>query len=206
MRPARAFRPALAVALVLTGVAMPAFAKSAPKPVCNIITDAEGDAHRRPLPAVSQVTIFESPALDILSADIASGAKTVSVVIRMKTTDVSTDPYAPLGYAWSFTFKIGPNQYAVQRKRAVSSSGSATYTDTLSSDGTPGALPAGTKVAMDGTSYSWVLPRGAFPGLKKKHVSFSNLQVTAAVGGSNADAAGALKPYADRTPSCLKPA
>src|SRR3954463_6237254 len=86
MRVARAVRPALVLALATTGLAAPAIAKPkpAPKPACHLVADPEGDAKRHPI-AGAPVAIFDSPALDITSADVATGKKTVSVVVRVKT-------------------------------------------------------------------------------------------------------------------------
>jgi hypothetical protein len=86
-------RPALAVALVATvaasGVATAAVKKKpAPKPVCNLVTDAPDDAElQAPLPTDS--------SLEILSADLASDAKNITTVIRLKS--VSSDGTGQLG-------------------------------------------------------------------------------------------------------------
>jgi hypothetical protein len=205
MRAARAVRPVLVLALAVAGVATPAFAK-APKPVCQLVLDLQGDAHRRPVQA-APVTVFDSPGLDITSADVATGKRTVVVVVRVKTTDLTGDPYAPLGYAWSFQWKIGSVVYAVKRSRKLGTDGSAVYTDTYSNGGVTGELPAGSKTSMDGTSYTWVLPRAAVPSLKAKKQVLTNLEVISSVtGGGNTDAAGTPKTYVDLTPSCLKAA
>jgi hypothetical protein len=202
MRAVRVLRPALALALAATAVATPAFAKAKPKPVCKLVLDIEGDAHRRPVTALP-VTIFESAALDITSADVASGAKTLVAVVRVKTTDVSSDPYAPLGYGWSFNFRIMSTAYSLERRRSIDSNGSASYKDTFTIGTTSAALPAGSKTSMDATSYTWVIPRSAIPGFKKKSV-LTGLQAVTSVFGGNADAAGTAKTYLDLTPSCVK--
>lgn len=93
-------RPALATGLVLTvaftGIASAATKKAAtPKPVCNQVTDAKGDAAVGPLPSDSN--------LDIISGDIASDGKVVTAVIRLASF-AATDPQSPMGRTYYFGF------------------------------------------------------------------------------------------------------
>jgi hypothetical protein len=120
----RATRPALALALaasfVSAGVAGAAVKKPAPKPVCNLVTDAAGDANGflvTGLPAVPS-----DKNLDILSADIASDAKNVTAVIRLAA--VGADQTSPTGGTVYFNFSIGDTKVFLS---AVLNGATATY-------------------------------------------------------------------------------
>ncbi len=82
----------LAAALVLTGYAGSAQAAA---PVCNLIVDAEGDA----------VTVQgpSDDSVDIVSADVASDAKTLTAVIRIKKI-ANPNPLSPFGQSYFLVF------------------------------------------------------------------------------------------------------
>jgi hypothetical protein len=88
----------LVVSLLPLGAATSAFAatRPAPKPVCQIIKDATGDAaYNGVVPGTGND--------DIVSADLASNGKTVTAVIRLAALDAN-DPQAPLGHNYIVTF------------------------------------------------------------------------------------------------------
>jgi hypothetical protein len=88
----------LVLALLPTGAATSALAatraKPAPKPVCNLVTDATGDSGIDPVPGDAND--------DIVSADIASDGKKLTAVLRMAAM-AQPDP-AVLGRALSMEF------------------------------------------------------------------------------------------------------
>jgi hypothetical protein len=90
---ARALRLAVAgslgLSLLVGGGAVAAPTKA--KPVCNLITDPAGD------------TTGPSTALDIVSGDVASHAKTFTAVIRLAAL-AETDLSSPTGIAWGLRF------------------------------------------------------------------------------------------------------
>lgn len=101
----RITRPALCLALAASltaagaaGAATKPKAKpKAVKPVCNLITDAAGDASMQaPAPG--------DDALDILGADLASNAKNVTAVIRLKS--VTSSGSGQLGRDIQMTFDL----------------------------------------------------------------------------------------------------
>lgn len=67
-------------------------------PPCKLLTDAAGDAFF--LNGAGPV----SNSLDITSADIASDAKRITAVIRVKKLAASDPAFAPTGQTWSFDF------------------------------------------------------------------------------------------------------
>jgi hypothetical protein len=93
-------RPALALALsasVLAGGA--ALAAPKPKPVCNLLSDAKGDAY----PTTAAPGGPSDEALDVVTADIASDKKTLTAVIRLsKVAEQSST--SPTGYHLVFNF------------------------------------------------------------------------------------------------------
>jgi hypothetical protein len=183
------------LALSLAGpgtAAMAAKPKPKPKPVCNLITDPSGDGHASVAGAV-----LNSPALDILSGDIASGPKTVVGVLRVTTTNTANDNVAALGMKWALNFAVAGKDYAFTVSK---SSGTATPVAKLT------GAPDGTAVTLkvDAGSYTWSVPRAAFTGLKPKSSVFTVKSASSFVYTFNADAASAMKPYLDQTLSCVK--
>lgn len=72
--------------------------KPKPKPVCNLVTDPKGNEG----PSQNGQG-WPDPALDIVSADIASNAKYLTVAIRVAKLTIP-DPQAPAGVYYSFSF------------------------------------------------------------------------------------------------------
>jgi hypothetical protein len=101
-------RPALVLA-ACAAVAASGVASAAPKPVCNLVTDAKGDTFA----ARYQDTIHElggpglygpaEPALDILSVDVASNGKTITAVVRVDKLAKNASS-APGGLAFRVQF------------------------------------------------------------------------------------------------------
>lgn len=87
----------LATSLLVTGGVGAASAASAKttKPVCNLIQDAKGDSGVSPVPG--------SDGDDIVSADIANDATTITAVVRVAALTLP-DPQAPLGRSYSVLF------------------------------------------------------------------------------------------------------
>ena len=92
-------RPAFLVTVLLGGSVLSgvAVAAPAPKPVCQLVKDAKGDATYNNVPGDSSV--------DITSADVASDGKTITGVIRVDKV-VNPNPQAPAGQAWFVKFNV----------------------------------------------------------------------------------------------------
>jgi hypothetical protein len=80
------FRSVLALSAVLAA-GLAGGASAAVKKPCQLIKDATGDA---------VVLAAKDDGLDIVTADLASDAKKITAVIRLKTY-AATDPLAPMG-------------------------------------------------------------------------------------------------------------
>ncbi|MDX6197655.1 MAG: hypothetical protein QOJ79_806 [Actinomycetota bacterium] len=111
-------RPALVTGLVLTvaltGIASAATKKAAVTPVCNLLTDAAGDGNGidpgSPVPAQSGGP--SNDAVDILSADVASDAKNITGVLRVKKL-AATSSSAPTGMTWSVAFTVDTTTFSL---------------------------------------------------------------------------------------------
>jgi hypothetical protein len=84
-------------------------AKAKPKPVCNLVTDAKGDAED------GQLGSNEDPSLDIVSADVATNSKQITAVIRVAKL-ANPDSLSLLGNYYSFGFtgsslQVGQTMY-----------------------------------------------------------------------------------------------
>lgn len=85
----------LSSSLLLVGCAGMAAAAPKAKPVCNVIADAKGDATYNNVPGAD--------GDDIVSADLATDATTVTGVVRVAGLS-SPDPQAPLGRNYTVLF------------------------------------------------------------------------------------------------------
>ncbi len=82
----------LALVSVAVAALLPSTSHAGVRTVCRLVTDAAGDTE-----------IVATDSMDILSADIASDARKVVVVIRVKSWS-ETEPTAPMGRVFKITF------------------------------------------------------------------------------------------------------
>jgi hypothetical protein len=188
----------LLVAAVAALLALPGAASAATS--CNLVTDKAGDGYvGHPLGGVS------SKALDIRGVDVATGKKTLVVVLRMATTKTADDPATAAGMAWDVSFKIAGTDHRFSRRvgpgGTVVSEGGSTNGTTLS----------GVKVAVSGTVITWTVPRSAVAALKKRGAAFTHFfgaTTATGLGYDQAPNGGVVSParYVDGTRSCVKAA
>jgi hypothetical protein len=94
---------ATAALSLLFGIpAASAAVKKPPKPVCNLVKDAKGDATDN---GTNAVAMPNDPNLDIVTADVASNANTVTGVIRLAALD-GQGSTAPTGAAYTLSFLV----------------------------------------------------------------------------------------------------
>lgn len=210
----RASRPALALALaasfVSAGAASAAVRKPAPKPVCNLVVDAAGDANGflvTGLPAVPS-----DKNLDILSADVASDATNVTAVIRLAA--VGADSTSPTGGAVYFNFSIGDTKVFVD---ALLSGSSATFNagDFSGTNGTRHTIgPATGFIDVATKSIHITAPANTWTDVVKAGSKLNTFNVlaqryigTAPAGGvtPTADDATSDKVYTGGAKSCVTP-
>lgn len=184
---------AVAALLALPGAASAATA-------CNLVTDKAGDAYiGHSLGGVS------SKPLDIRGIDVATGTKTLVVVLRMTTTKTADDPATAAGMAWDVSFKIAGADHRFSRRvgpggNVVSEGGTAN-----------GGALSGVKVTVSGTSITWTVPRSAIAKLKKRGAAFTHFFAGTTATGLGYDQApngGVVSParYTDGTRSCVRAA
>jgi hypothetical protein len=86
MRTRTTLATALTLALAAGGAAHAATKPKPKPPICNLVVDPAGD------------TLTGTKSLDVLSADVASDAKVVTVVVRLaKAAAPASDPTTPTG-------------------------------------------------------------------------------------------------------------
>jgi hypothetical protein len=74
--------------------------------VCRLVPDAKGDATYNPLSIAADVPLVPgTPGDDLLSADVASDGKHLTVIWRMGEVRVP-DLVAPMGRTYFFTFEV----------------------------------------------------------------------------------------------------
>jgi hypothetical protein len=183
----------LAVLVATTGVAHAA----RPKVICNLVTDEEGDGQSK------SVGLLSSPALDVLSVDVATTKKSASVVLRLKTTKLDGDPVGQLSMEWVVNFVVKGTRYTFGRTHGAGPSGTYKNFMTIGTD-TPGPEPT---MVVTSTSIQWTVPRKAVTNLKKLGVDdLTQIGGVTFVNGGNADLADGpptLK-YRDLAPTCVK--
>jgi hypothetical protein len=122
-----AFRPVLCVVLAASaggaGLAHAA-TKPAPKPVCNLLTDAAGDADGTFLQ--EGMLPSSEDAVDIVSGDVAADTKFLTTVLRVKKLAASSAT-APGGLHWKFFVTVGGSTIYTQVIAPVGGSPSFGY-------------------------------------------------------------------------------
>jgi hypothetical protein len=201
-------RPALAVALGAgLAVAGTAGAVTAPKPVCNLVTDPAGDASIQP-PLPSDDT------LDIVSADIASNAKVVTAVLRLRSLG-ATSPYSASGRNYYLQFDLRGAANPIYFSAESDATGTSYHWGDLETvNGLVSYTPKGeatgvTDVAKNQIRMTVPVSELAALGKAKPGSKISGLHAnTTAVLGvlvADVDTADGSKSYTAGAPSCVKP-
>lgn len=186
----------LAVGLVSTTATAYAARPKKPVPACKLLIDPEGDGRSTVAGAV-----ISSPALDIVSADVASGTKNVVGVLRLKQVDTANDNFAKLGMRWSLNFQVSGKTYTFTRRRSPGLNETYRY----EFNGSPAGVQQ-PKVVEDKkkNEITFTVPRTVIPDLKRPRMVFNNITASSYPVTANADAATSTKTYPDKHPSCVK--
>lgn len=191
----------LVLAAVATALLLPATGAWSAKTVCNLVPDKADDTG-----LVAPSTPVRTPAHDIRSLDVATGRKTMVVVMRLASTDYGADPAATAGMTYNVFFKIGDGDHAFFRR--IGPNGQV-VSDTATAGGK--AIP-GVTVKVDGKSITWTVPRANVPKLKGRNVVLTGFYAaTASAIGLSGDSApdggrASGAQYVDKTASCVRPA
>lgn len=124
-------RPVIALVLCagLAGATGLTAASAAPKPVCNLVTDAKGDAGG---PSGQN----NDPVADIITSDVGTDAKRITAVVRVQKLAASSANY-PYGLSWRLNFTIADTTYfmsAISDRSGVV--GQTGFTDPATGQGT----------------------------------------------------------------------
>lgn len=198
----------LAAIAALSAVAVPSHAAK-PKVSCLMLSDAPGDAK-----IAGQGSSYDAD--DVLSADLATGSKTLVAVLRLKSGDDADGVPTGGTYTLSWVQKTSKGTTQPQLSFYVYATGEAT--GELNPDATPGTNNAASSVAAtwsrDGV-ITWTVPRkqaGLLPGAKLSGLTAaSRLAVNYHGNGGDTrgsyldiDKAAGAKSYVDRQPSCVR--
>jgi hypothetical protein len=98
---------ALAGLAIAVGTSTLAVAAPKPAPICKLVVDPPNDELSAAFvdPSLSAVGRPYDPSLDILSADVANDANTLTGVIRVAKLTVG-DPMAPTGRIYRISYKV----------------------------------------------------------------------------------------------------
>jgi hypothetical protein len=176
---------------------------------CRLISDGANDSSIAPGGPTS-------PAVDILSADIASGQRNLIGVLRLAS--LAADPQTAGGATYSLSWVVS----GVPQKFALVVYPDGTSVASFHKDNGPGAdsvIDVAATIDRATNSIIWTLGRKSHPQLraatKTKPVKFTTLAATAQPatnlnvginfsGSYNGDTASTGKSYTDRTVSCVK--
>jgi hypothetical protein len=173
---------------------------------CPLLTDAAGDVMPGGVQPPVPVGAGLSHGLDIVSADVASGATTVVGVLRVRSLEL--DPFT-YGFAhWNLMWQVGGTRYAVDARRAMDTSGAF-----LGAFHRSNALPVPVAVAVDPAAgtFTWTVPRSWLPELAAPGATFDGLHARTGepltfltdVAGTPFDP---VPMYVDGTPGCVSAA
>lgn len=175
--------------------------KKAPKPVCNLVTDAKGDATDT---GGTGAKAPNDPNLDILRADISSNATTLTALIGLSTLDDSENS-SQTGRSYVVTFSVHGKTVTV---RGITSPAGDKWAD---GNGT-GKVDKAAKqvrihVPLAKLAEMAQLPQPLKPGVKVTAISASTWRwvgTTEATLGIVDRATGAGPGYTLGAPSCVK--
>jgi hypothetical protein len=198
--------PALAVA----AAALAAPAAHAKAPLCKQITDPAGDAYVSANPAKQP----SYDALDVVSADVATGRHNLVAVLRLKT--LKPDQTLLTGATYSLDWRMA----GVTQELTYYTYAASTEHDFFFDPGGSGLNRHSVDGVVDtkAATITWIVPRKDVPTLKKKKAAFTSLVAHTAYAvndrpplllgpqrfGTAVDSATAPKPYVDLTPTCVK--
>ena len=199
---------ALGVSLLAAGGAL-----AAPKPVCNLLTDPEGDA----------MFLGAAPndrSLDLRSADVAADAKTLTGVLRLDAFS-AVSPTSPLGRGYYILFNApgakAPLYLNVQitpdvtrytwGTRETLPSGSGRYVRQGDATGAIDAAKNELRISVPLSAIGAVTKIKNGTKLSAITANSTSVLGTSATGGlvATVDDAESSKSYVTGTPSCVKP-
>lgn len=187
------------LALGATTLTTSADAVTKPKVWCEIVKDDAGDTRN---------TIYgfvDSPAMDILAVDVASGKNEVVAVLKLAGTNTANDNWNTVGgFSWSMGFSVSGEQYIFTVDRPP-------YHEPQTTSVTVGSTHPKYSFKVEGNKFVWRITRSQLKNLnRKKGQLFEGLHATSMAFGSSQDTAPSADDttptpkYPDKAPSCVK--
>jgi hypothetical protein len=180
-------------AVALAAPAAPAVAaKKKPVPkVCNLLVDDKGDGDWR-----MGGGVVSSDSLDIVSADISTGAKEFVAVLRLAKAPSTSDTWSNLSYRWRMGASGNGVRYDFDMRRGFMNNPQNTSVSV-------GGQQVAHKFAIVGDTLVWRFDRKLAPAMAKPKLVWGDMAANTNVLDSTADSAASEKKYPDRTPSCV---
>lgn len=206
-------RTALLAALVAPALTvLPAHA-AVKKPVaCLQVVDPAGDAKTK--------DGANHGAIDIRSADLATGKRNLVVVLRLAS--LASDPTMTTGAMYKFEWRAGGISSAVVLSTYQDGSYAASFDPNSDSSSLSDTIDATADIDTSSATITWTVPRENVPALKKPGTKFSGFSLIAEIAtnlGTSApvnfhftssgnsigyDTATSGKTYVDKSATCLK--
>jgi hypothetical protein len=199
---------AAAVAAATLAVAPAAGAVARKPPICKQLTDADNDSK-------AFFVVGDSPSLEIVSADLATGRRNLVAVLRMKSVERDRMTTAGLTYSWRFT--VGGKAQELVYYLYNNGQGEAFYDLDRTNGQSQDAIPVTGVIDPKTSSVVWTVPRKAVPALGKAGAKFTELSAMVKVGNNiwtssglmhgssgSGDLVDTTRTYTDLTPTCLK--
>lgn len=194
-----------ALALAASGLtAADAAPPRRPAPACLQVTDAQGDARI--------FEAFETPSLDIVSADIATGPRALVAVVRTRASEPEPVLVGGRTFLWEWT--VGGVRQRLQLLEFDTKERRGSYDPNVGNNDTTDVIPVAVFSDAGSSSVTWVVPRKNVPALQKRGAKFTamtvtagdgrNISATGTTGRGFADDATSGKSYTDMTPTCVK--
>jgi hypothetical protein len=202
----------LATAVALTASGLTAAADAAPKkkpvpPVCMQVVDQSGDG--------KAYGVSDSPSLDILSGDIATGAR--NLVVAMRLSSLERDQLQVTGTSYLFTFTVSGVKQSVAYHLYATGEAIGRYDAAAGTGSVTEEVDVPVVADPVTKTITWTVPRKLVAELKKPGAKFSELslkawsavnQKTSSGEGrsqlGSGDTAESVKTYTDFAPTCLK--
>lgn len=199
MRLRRTLLTAVVVALAATTSAHAAKPKPKPVTYCNLLKDNTGDGRS------STYSFVTSPALDVVTADIATGKNELVAVLRVTNQNTAGDNWLTVGgYGWVFGATAGGIPYTfTYNRRGMFNGGGERFSATV------GTAPVTATFSVVGNTFVWKVTRKQLTALNKKAgQTFSAFHAESQFNGSTADSAYSAPTvkYPDKALSCVKAA
>ena len=139
--------------------------------------------------------LLNSPQLDILSADVATGPTTLVAVLRLASL-TGTDATA-LAARWSVSFQINGHPHTVVARRDANGDYTAAGGNALA------LAPVALAVDAAAATLTFTVPRGAVAELATPGVTIGPFWAGSVLWFVSADAAYADTTYVDQSPGCV---